>query len=95
VNSLNQSGVLSTQVFEVHFFECRDICSSNLVQVTTDTSVQNAYLLSSGHGDILVLVEELSEFFSSEEELLSSSIQIRSELGKRGNLTILGKIELH
>jgi hypothetical protein len=82
-------------VFEVHSFELSDVCSSNLVQETTDTSVQNAYLFGSGHGDILVLVKELSELFSSEEELLGSGIQIRTELGKRGNLTILGKIELH
>jgi len=69
-------GSLGVNCLEVHFLEPRDLSGIDLIQVASDASVQNASLLFDGHGDVLLLLEELSELLSSVKELLSGSIEI-------------------
>ena len=94
VDGGNDSGVLGAQVGQVHFFELGDVGGGQLVEVSTDTSVQDAYLLGSGHGHELVLLEELGELLTTVELLLGGNIEIGSKLGEGSDLTVLGKLEL-
>ena len=87
-------GSLGVDGCEVVALELGDVLGLDLVEVTSDTSEENAGLLLDGHGHVLLLLEELSELLTSVEELLGGSIEIRAELGKGGDLTILGQLEL-
>ena len=80
--------------FEIHLLEPANLTGLDLVQVTTHASEQNAGLLLDGHGHVLLLLQELGQFLTSVEELLSSLIQIRAELSESSDLTILGELEL-
>jgi len=66
-----------------------------LVEEATDTGVQDANLLFSRDGHVLVLLEQFSELLTSVEELLGSGIKIGTELGESGDLSVLGELELH
>ena len=79
---------------EVHSLELGDLRGLDLVEVASDTGVQNASLLFDGHGDVLLLLEELGELLASVKELLGGGIQIRTELSEGSDLTVLGKLEL-
>ena len=79
---------------KVHLLETRDLAGLDLVEVATDTGVENAGLLLNGHGDVLLLLKELSQLLASVEELLGGGIEIRAELGESGDLTVLGELEL-
>lgn len=70
VRSLGVNGL------EVHFLELSDLSGIDLVKVASHAGVQNASLLFDGHGDILLLLEELSELLSSVKELLGGGIKI-------------------
>jgi len=94
VDGGNDVGVLGAQVGEVEFLESADVGGGEFVEVSTDTSVEDAHLLGSGHGHELVLLEELGELLATVELLLGGGIEIRSELGKGSDLTVLGKLEL-
>jgi len=55
------------------------------------------YSMNSGKGDIrrvLGLLEELSETGTSVEEVSGGSIQIGTELGEGGDLSVLGEVKL-
>jgi len=94
VDGGNHVGVLGSNVVEDHLFESANLSGEELVEVSVDTTEENADLLGSGHRDELVLLEELSKLFSSVELLLSSSIKIRTELSEGSDLSVLGKLEL-
>jgi len=87
-------GMLGAQVGKVELFELTNVGSGQLIEVSTHTGVQNADLLSCGHGHELILLEELGELLSAVELLLGGSIKIGSELGESSDFTILGKLEL-
>jgi len=87
-------GVLGLQVVEVHNLELLDLGSLEVIKETSDTGVQDADLLFSGHGDVLLLLEELGELLTSVEELLGGGIKIGTELGEGGDFSVLGKLEL-
>ena len=44
---------------------------------------------------VLALLEQLGEANTSAEELLGGSVQVGAELGKGGDLAVLGELELH
>lgn len=44
---------------------------------------------------VLALLQQFSEPDTPVEELLGSSIQIRTKLGKGSHLTVLGQLQLH
>lgn len=52
-------------------------------------------LFLNGHGHILALLQQLSETHASVQQLLGSSVQVGTELGERGDLTVLGEFQLH
>jgi len=66
----------------------------HLVEEATDTGIEDADLLLSGDGNVLLLLEELSELLTSVEEMLGGSVEIRAELGEGGDLSVLGKLQL-
>lgn len=94
VDGGDDAGVLGAEVGEVAFLELGDVGGGELVEVSTDTSVQDADLLGGGHGHELVLLEELGELLTTVELLLGGNIEIGSKLGEGGNLSVLGKLEL-
>ena len=64
-------------------------------QLTSDTAVDDSDLLLNGHGHVLALLEQLSQSDTSVEQLLSGSVQVGAELGKSGDLTVLGQLQFH
>ena len=87
-------GCLGGDGIKVHLLELADLGGLDLVQVATDTSVQNTGLVFDSHGHVLLLLEELGQFLTSVKELLGGSIQIGAELSESGDLTILSELEL-
>jgi hypothetical protein len=87
-------GVLASKVSEHHLFESADLGGDEFIEVTVNTTVDDANLIGSGHRDELVLLEELGELLSSVELLLSSGIKIGTELSEGSDLTVLGELEL-
>ena len=87
-------GVLALEVFEEEFLEFADLGGLDLIEEATDTSVEDANLLLSDHGNVLLLLEELSELLTSVEEMLGGSIEIRTELSEGSDFSVLGKLEL-
>jgi len=94
-NGIQKVLVLRLEVIKVEGFEFANIGGLNLIEVTLDTSVKDANLLLSGHWNVLLLLEELSEFLTSVQKLLSSGIKIGTELGEGSDFSVLGKLELH
>ena len=88
-------GGLGSDKGEVKFLELGDLGGLELVEETSDTSVQDADLLFSGDGNVLLLLEELGKLLTSVEELLGGSIKIGTELGEGGDLSVLSQLELH
>jgi len=86
--------VLCSQVRHVEGFEFADVGSSQFVKVTADSSVEDAYLLGSGHWHELVLLEELGELLTTVELLLGGDVEIGTELSERSDLTVLRELEL-
>jgi len=85
---------LGVDGLKVHLLELRDLAGLDLVEVATDTGVENASLLLNGHGHVLLLLEELGELLTSVEELLGGGIEIRAELSEGGDLTVLSELKL-
>lgn len=71
-----------------------DIVDGDSVQETVDTSVDDGDLDLDSQGLVLSLLEELSETGTTVEEETSGGIEIGSELGEGGDITVLGKVEL-
>lgn len=94
-NGLENVGVLGTEVLEVSALEFTNVGGIDLIEETSDTGVENAHLLLSGHGNVLVLLDELSKLLTSLKELLGGGIKIGTELGESSDLSVLSQIELH
>ena len=86
--------VLGLEVVEEEALELADLGGQHLVEETTDTSVEDAHLLLSNHGHVLLLLEELGELLTSVEEVLGGSVEIRTELGEGGDFSVLGELKL-
>ena len=93
-DSLGDVSSLGVDRLEVHLLETGDLAGHDLVEVATDTGVEDAGLLLNWHGDVLLLLKELGQLLTSVEELLGGGIEIRTELGEGSDLTILGELEL-
>ena len=93
-DGLGDMGSLGVDGLKIHLLETGDLAGLNLVKVTTDTGVEDTGLLLNGHGDVLLLLKELSQLLTSVEELLGGGIEIGTELGEGGDLTVLGELEL-
>ncbi len=94
-DSLKNVGVLGVDGLEIKFLEGSNIGSVDFVEVTSDTGVKDANLLLCWHWNVLLLLKELSKLLTSVKELLGGGIEIGTELGESGNLSVLGELELH
>lgn len=86
--------VLGLDVLKEESLELLDFSGLDLVEETSDTGVENANLLFSNHGHVLLLLEELSKLLTSVEEMLGGGIEIGTELGEGSDFSVLGKLEL-
>ena len=85
--NLVQKGLLgSLDVSEELLLELGDLGRVDFVQESPDTAVDDGHLLLNGHGDVLALLQELSQTDTSVEELLGGGVKIRPELGESGDL---------
>ena len=66
--------------------ELCDLGRVDFVQESPDTAVDDGHLVLNGHGDVLALLEQLSQSDTSVEELLSGGVKIRPELGESCDL---------
>jgi hypothetical protein len=66
----------------------------DLVQVTLGGSIHHHHLLLDGHGVELALLEDLCQACTALQDVLSGGIQVGTELGEGGNLTVLGQLQL-
>ena len=68
--------MLGLKVLHVQSLEFSDLVSLDLIEVTSDTCVQNADLILSVHWEVLLLLEELGELLTSVQEMLGGGIEI-------------------
>ena len=73
---------------------CQDLVDGDVVEKTVDTSVDQRNHLVDSHRAVLLLLEELGQTLTTAEGLLGGSIQIGTELGEGGDLTVLSQEEL-
>jgi len=65
-----------------------------LVKVTVDTGEDERNHLVDGHWGVLLLLEKLGKSLTTVQGLLGGGIQVGTELGEGGNLTVLGQEKL-
>ena len=93
---LVQKGSLgSLDMFQKLLFEIGDFAGVDFVQESTDTAVDDCDLFLDSHGHVLTLLQELSQPDTTVQQLLGGSVQIGTELGESGDLTVLGQLQLH
>merc|ERR1739847_134127 len=85
----------SLDVSEELLLELGDLGRVDFVQESPDTAVDDGHLLLNGHGDVLPLLQQLSQTNTSVEELLGGGVKIGPELGESSNLSVLSQLELH
>jgi hypothetical protein len=91
---VEEVGLVGAEVRKEVRLPGEDLVDGDVVEVTVDTSEDERNHLVDGHGRVLLLLEELSETLTTVEGLLGGGIEIGTELGEGGNLTVLGQEEL-
>merc|ERR1739844_542655 len=94
-NLVKEGFLGSLDVSEELLLELGDLGRVDFVQESPDTAVDDGHLVLDGHGDVLALLEQLSQADTSVEELLSGRVKIRPELGESCDLSVLSQLELH
>ena len=94
LDALNNVRVLALEVFKEEFLEFTDFGGLNLVEETTDTSVEDANLFLSDHGNVLLLLKKLGKLLTSVEEMLGGGVEVGTELGEGSDFSVLGKLKL-
>jgi len=87
--------MLSSKVVKITLLEGTNIVGWNFIEISLNTSVQNAHLLFSWHWNVLLLLQEFGKFLSSVQKLLSGGIKIGTELGEGSDFSVLGELKLH
>ena len=87
--------MLGPDMLKVKLFELANLVGLDLIEVSTDTSVENADLFFRWHWDVLLLLDEFGKLLTTVKELLSGSIEVRTELSEGCDLTELSELELH
>lgn len=90
-DSLEESRVVGSDVLEEFLLELENFGSNENIEISLDTSEDNANLLLSLHGGVLVLLKHFNESFTSVQELLGGSIEIRTELREGSKFSVLGE----
>jgi hypothetical protein len=91
---LEEAGLVGAEVRQELGLPLEDLGDGNVVEVTVDTSEDEGNHLVDGHGLVLLLLEKLGETLTTVEGLLGGSVQVGTELGEGGDLTVLGQEEL-
>jgi hypothetical protein len=94
VNRVKDGLLVGAEVVEEVGLPLEDLGNGNAVEVTVDTSVDEGNHLVDGHGAVLLLLEELGKTLTTGQGLLGGGIEIGTELGEGGDLTVLGQEEL-
>merc|ERR1740128_1386459 len=88
-------GLGSLDVLEESLLEVGDLGGIDFVQESTHSAVDDGDLVLNGHGHVLSLLQELGQSHTSVQELLGGSVQVGTELGEGGDLTVLSQLQLH
>ena len=94
-DGLEDVRVLGSNMLKVDLLESANVGRGDLVEVATGTSVEDADLLLRGHGDVLLLLDDLDDLLTTVELLEGGSIEVRAELGEGSDLSVLSELELH
>merc|ERR1712088_732312 len=94
-NLVKEGFLGSLDVSEELLLELGDLGRVDFVQESPDTAVDDGHLVLDGHGDVLALLQQLSQSDTSVEKLLGGGVKIRPELGESGDLSVLSQLELH
>ena len=94
VEGVEEGLLVGAEVREEVRLPLEDLGNGDVVEVTVDTSEDERNHLVDGHGLVLLLLEELGETLTTVEGLLGGSVQVGTELGEGGDLTVLGQEEL-
>jgi len=94
VNLVKDGLLVGAEVVEEVGLPLEDLGDGDVVEVTVDTSVDEGNHLVDGHGAVLLLLEELGKTLTTRQGLLGGGIEIGTELGEGGDLTVLGQEEL-
>mmetsp|Transcript_1347 Transcript_1347/g.3373 ORF Transcript_1347/g.3373 Transcript_1347/m.3373 type:complete len:351 (+) Transcript_1347:318-1370(+) len=94
-NLLQHPSVGALHVSKECILERRHMLHIDPVTVSLDTNEEAGHNLLRLVGHVLSLLEELVEADSTIELLLRGGVKVRTELGEGGDLTVLGKLELH
>ena len=81
----------SLDVSQELLLELSDLGRVDFVQESPDAAIDDGHLVLNGHGDVLALLEQLSQSDTSVEELLSGRVKIRPELGESCDLNTKNK----
>ena len=76
----------SLDVSQELLLELGDLSRVDFVQESPDTAIDDGHLVLNGHGNVLALLQELSQTDTSVEELLGGGVKIRPELGESCDL---------
>jgi len=94
-DAFKEVGLGGSEMVDELGFEVSDLLGLDDIEVTSDTSVDDADLGGNIHGFVLVLLEELSKSSTSSKLLLGSGVHVGTELGEGSDFSELGEIELH
>lgn len=97
---LEELGVVRPDVHEELLLELADLTGHHPIEIASHTREDDTDLFVSSHGDLgysltyeLLLLEELGQLGSTVEQLLGGGVQIRTELGEGGDLSVLGELQ--
>lgn len=85
----------SLDVLQKLLLEITDLGWVQFVKVSSHASVDDGNLVFNWHGHVLTLLQQFSQADTSVQQLLSSSIQIGTELSESSHLTILSQLKFH
>lgn len=92
-NGFNNVWVVASKEIKEFPFEFWNFTGNHSIQETSDTSINDTYLFFSWHWYVLALFKEFSQDSTSVKELLSGSIEVRTELGEGSYFSVLGKFK--
>ena len=75
-------------------FESADLIHGDFVEIAADAGKDRNDLLFDRHRRILGLLQQFGQPFAARQKPLRRSVEIRTELGEGGDLTVLGELEL-
>lgn len=87
--------MVALEVDQELLLELGDLGSLDLIEVSSDSGIDDADLFLGWERRVLFLFQQLGKLGSSVQQLLGGGIQIRTELGEGSDLSVLGELKLH